>query len=251
MGIIFYDFPSKVVNDNTWNPNTWKIRYALNYKKIPYTRELVEYAHIEKVCKEKGIPPTNTDETALYHYTLPSIYDTSTGTGVSDSFRIAKYLDQAYPDTPNVIPPGTEALQIAWLQSMSPYLSAMWQFAVPGTLELIDHPESHEYFYTSRNKMFGKDLKSLRPKGEAWEGAMKNLEEGFEGLDKSMLKSGSPFFLGETVSFVDFAVAGLVKWLQITVGGKDSKEWQRIATWSEGRWVQRLEALEKYENPQV
>lgn len=43
-------------------------------------------------------------------YTLPAIYDPSTGTGVADSFEIARYLDKQYPTTPTVIPAGTEAL---------------------------------------------------------------------------------------------------------------------------------------------
>lgn len=47
-------------------------------------------------------------------YTLPIIYDPSTDRVVADSLEIAKYLDEQYPETPNVIPPGTDALQAMW-----------------------------------------------------------------------------------------------------------------------------------------
>ncbi|KAF8633110.1 hypothetical protein AX15_001493 [Amanita polypyramis BW_CC] len=249
MTIIFYDFPSKNV-DGPWNPNTWKTRYTLNYKGIPYKTELVEYVDIEKLCKEKGIPPSSTDKGAMYHYSLPSILDTSTGTGVSESHRIAEYLDKAYPDTPKVIPPGTEALQAAWIESIMPHLSALWQFTVPRTLDIIDHPESNEYFYRTRCIMLGKDLKQWKLEGSEWEAAIKDLQKGLDGLDQKLVKSGGPYVMGKTVSFADFTLAGWFKWLQICVGGKNSKEWQLIASWNEGRWAKRLEDLERYEKPQ-
>ncbi|KAK2464960.1 hypothetical protein APHAL10511_003036 [Amanita phalloides] len=247
MTIIFYDFQLGTA-DAPWNPNTWKVRYTLNYKGLPFRTERLQYVDIEKTCKEKGIPPSNPD--GEIKYTLPSIFDTSTGTGVSESHRIAAYLDETYPDTPKVIPAGTEALQTAWIAAIRPNLSAMWQFSLPGTLNILDHPESNDYFYRTRSVIFGKDLHEMRPQGEvAWDAAMKDLEKGFNVIDQWILKSGGPYVMGKTVSFADFVVAGWLNWLQATVG-KDSREWQLIGTWNAGRWDKRLEQLAKYSNPQ-
>ncbi|KAF8346359.1 hypothetical protein F5887DRAFT_108851 [Amanita rubescens] len=242
MTIIFYDFPSKTVNA-PWNPNTWKVRYTLNYKGIPFKTELLEYVDIEKVLKAKGVPPS-TDK-----YTLPSIFDTSTGIGVSESHRIAEYLDKTYPDTPKVIPPGTEVLQTTWIEAIKPQLGALWQFSIPGTLNIIDHPASRDYFYRTRSAIFGKDLNNMKPKGEAWDAAMKELEKGFNTIDQWISKSGGPYVMGTNPTFADFVLAGWLKWTEVAVG-KNSKEWQLIVSWNEGRWAKRLAQLAKYENPQ-
>ena len=221
----------------------------MNYKGIPYKTEWVEYVDIEKVLKKNGVPPATTDENAPFKYTLPAILDTSTGVGASESFRIAEYLDKTYPDTPKVLPLGTEAFQIAWIDALKPHLNAMWQFTLPGTLDIIDHPASNEYFYRTRTAMFG-DIKKMKPEGAAREAGLKDLQKDLDELDQKLVKSGGPYVMGKTVSFADFALAGWLKWLKFSIGGKDTKEWQLIVSWNEGRWGKRLEALEKYDNPQ-
>ena len=225
-------------------------RYALNYKGIPFKTEYVKHIELEKVMKEKGIPPSsNLHPTATYKYALPSIFDTSTGVGVSESHHIAEYLDKTYPDTPKVIPPGTEVLQTAWIEAVMTNFGALWQFSMPKTLNLIVDDESREYFHRTRTFMFGKDLNDLTPKGEAWGTAIKELEKGFNAIDQWILKSGGPYVMGDIPSFADFVLAGFLKWTEAGVG-KDSKEWQLISSWNEGRWAKRLEQLAKYENPQ-
>ena len=38
-------------------------------------------------------------------YTVPVIYDPATKRVIKDSFEIAKYLDEQYPDRPTLLPP--------------------------------------------------------------------------------------------------------------------------------------------------
>lgn len=47
------------------------------------------------------------------YYSLPVIQDPNTGEEkiISDSARIAEYLDSTYPDTPKIVPVGTYTLQ--------------------------------------------------------------------------------------------------------------------------------------------
>ncbi|KAK2461091.1 hypothetical protein APHAL10511_006870 [Amanita phalloides] len=244
MTILFYDIASKV---GAHNPNAWKARFTLNYKGIPYKTQWTQYVDIEKVSREKGIPPSDAPhpETGGIFYTLPAIFDESTGVGVSDSHKIAEYLDKNYPDTPKVIIPGTEALQIAFTKSFMPHLSAMWQFVLPANIEALDHQESKEYFYKTRSSRFGADIKTMNPTGAAREEAFNDLKDGLDKIDQLLLKSKGPYVMGETVSFADFAVGGWLKWMQILFG-KDSEEWKRVSSWNEGRWGERLERLDKY-----
>jgi glutathione S-transferase len=62
------------------------------------------------LCKKIGAEHTSLKGDQP-HYTLPVIYDPNTNTAVSDSYNIAKYLDEHYPDTPTAIPRGTEVFQ--------------------------------------------------------------------------------------------------------------------------------------------
>ncbi|KAE9402968.1 hypothetical protein BT96DRAFT_956119 [Gymnopus androsaceus JB14] len=118
--ITFYNFAGRI-KGVPWNPNVWKIRYALNYKGIAYKTVWLEYPDIEL--------PT------VHH---PSHYDNSTGTA------IAEYLDKTYPSTPRLIPQGTHALQGAFRDAF--YLNAEYyeqtrcaDMGVP-TLEVLRVP---------------------------------------------------------------------------------------------------------------
>jgi hypothetical protein len=70
-------------------------RYVLNYKNLPYKTVAAELIELESELKKHGVPPSGTKPDATALYTSPSIVDVSTGTAVSDSYKIAEYLDKA------------------------------------------------------------------------------------------------------------------------------------------------------------
>jgi len=47
---VLYDIPGK--EGKCWSPNTWKIRAALNYKKVDYKTEWIEFPDIAPKLKE-------------------------------------------------------------------------------------------------------------------------------------------------------------------------------------------------------
>lgn len=110
--IVFYDLASKV-KGLSWSSSTWKIRFTLNYKRLPYKTVFVEFPEIARVSQEIGARSTGTWPDGSPKYTVPAIYDPSTKTTVAESITIARYLDETYPDTPRVIPEGTEAFHAA------------------------------------------------------------------------------------------------------------------------------------------
>ncbi|THU99187.1 hypothetical protein K435DRAFT_795080 [Dendrothele bispora CBS 962.96] len=57
--ILFDDIPSKSDTGILWSPNTWKVRYILNYKRIPYQTVMLGYPDIEPTMKKVG----NTNQT--------------------------------------------------------------------------------------------------------------------------------------------------------------------------------------------
>lgn len=77
---------------------------------MAYTTVWIEYPDIEALYKKLGAEPYEMHNGKPY-YCLPVIQDPKTGAVISDSTRIAYYLDSTYPDTPKLIPAGTHVLQ--------------------------------------------------------------------------------------------------------------------------------------------
>ncbi|KAF4617880.1 hypothetical protein D9613_006292 [Agrocybe pediades] len=84
MTITFYDIPSDCVG--AWSSNTWKTRFCLNYKGIPYNTVWVEYPDIEELSKKLGLKPTGKAfwDASKDYYSLPAIHDPSTGVYISE-----------------------------------------------------------------------------------------------------------------------------------------------------------------------
>jgi len=244
--IIFYDIPSAPGKPvKTWGPNTWKTRYTLNYKGLPYKTEWVEYPDIEALCKRLGAPPTGKKPDGRDQYTLPVIYDPSTKKAVADSLAIAKYLDSTYPDTPQVVPPGLDAFQAVFLDSI------VGLVVLPGLLILLSRiagylgPQSAEYFRTTREERFGAKLEDMN-KPEQWEA----LEQGFGKVKDYILANGEGkdlVLLGNKskITFSDIQIASVLIWLK-TLMGENSEDWKRVAGFQDGFWLKFMKQFEQF-----
>lgn len=221
------------------------IRYVLNYKKLPYKTVPLEYPDLEGEFKKLGIPPSGTKADGSPLYTSPSLTDDATGAKISDSYKIAEYLDKAYPNTPKVIPPGTEALQQAFYDQFWQLVSPLWPLYLPRIPSVILNPPSAEYFTATRSVVFGKPLADVEPKGAENAEGWKKIQAAFDTLNGWLSKSGGPYFMGDTPTFADFTVGGLLHGLKICFG-ENSQEWKNIASWNNGRWKELVDSLDKY-----
>jgi hypothetical protein len=70
----------------------------------------VEFADVQAINKQIGANPTTQYPDGAPRYTLPTIHDLNTGRIVSESYAIARYLDEQYTDRP-VLTKATEADQ--------------------------------------------------------------------------------------------------------------------------------------------
>ncbi|TFK32249.1 hypothetical protein BDQ12DRAFT_739525 [Crucibulum laeve] len=241
--ITFYDFASTLPGI-TFNPNTWKTRYSLNYKQIPYKTEWLEYSEIESVYKKLGIAPSAKKPDGSDFYTLPAIYDTSTNTGVSESLAIAAYLDKAYPAKPMLLPVGTEALQAAFVDAFSSKFGTSFRLFIPPVLEIL-HPSSVDFFIRSRTAAIGKPFLDTLPVGAEREAELKKFEAGLSAVDGWYQKNGGgPFIMGDTPSFADFVVGGFLGCGNAMAN--HIPEWNDVLERDDGRWKKLGEALEKY-----
>ncbi|KAL1950704.1 hypothetical protein VTO73DRAFT_5828 [Trametes versicolor] len=247
--IIFYDIPSQGTAVKAWSPNTWKTRYALNIKGIPYKTVWVEYPDIESVMRKIGALPTETNANGTPHYTLPAIYDPNTKTALAESALIARYLDKTYPDTPRLIPEGTAALHAAFTQAFRAVLTKdLMPITIPATADHLP-PRSEAYFRATREVFFGGPLQELAPPGPKREKHWAEVKKAFgtyaqwlhaDGVDK-------PFILGDKIGYADVTIASFAVWIRIVLG-EDSKEWTDLKTWDGGRWATYMDTFKQYED---
>ncbi|KAF9039154.1 hypothetical protein BJ165DRAFT_1352265 [Panaeolus papilionaceus] len=243
--IIFYDIPSTLPG-SAWTPNTWKTRYTLNYKGIPYKTEWIEYPDIEAHCKALSISPTMKKEDGSDYYTLPAIWDTSTGAKVSDSFAILQYLEKTYPERPTLFPDNTKALHFVFQVALrSTDISAVVPFLIPAEGAKLN-PRSKEYFYRTRSERFGKPLEDTTPTGEEGEKQWAKFKAGLDTINDwyEMTDDGGPFMMGNKLGWSDVFLASQLTWAKVVWQGEP--QWQEISSWNGGRWAKLLEAMKPY-----
>ncbi|KAF5348514.1 hypothetical protein D9756_009567 [Leucocoprinus leucothites] len=228
-----------------WSPNPWKARYVLNLKKLPYQTVYVDFEDIDRVIREAGIPPSHHNADGKPMHTVPSIIDDATGAAVTDSYKIAEYLDKQYPDTPRAFPVGTEALQGAFYRYYNDNIRELSLLLVPSVPDILRKEASLEYFYRSRLASFGKPVDQIRPVGEELEKLWEKLHAVHDTLEGWYTKSSGSFLVGDTPSFGDFTLAGRLQAMKI-VHGEDSEDWKKLSTVNNGRWAKLLKDLEKY-----
>jgi len=246
--IIFYDIPFAEPGV-CWSPSTWKARYCLNYKGLPYRTEWVEYPDIEALCLKIGAAPGGfKDDGVTPEFTLPVIYDPTTNRAISESFEIAVYLDVTYPSTPRVIPPGMQGLQFAFLRYASNRIGPhLWPFVLHAVFLKLPPGRSQEFYRRTREESEGgKRLEDFAPRGEVGTLEWKALEDGFMFVGRTYewaaKETGGQFIFGEHPTFGDFVIAGMLQWCKEGFG-PDSREWSEISSWHNGRWEMLLNNL--------
>ncbi|KAK0457217.1 uncharacterized protein EV420DRAFT_1549441 [Desarmillaria tabescens] len=242
--ITFYDIPSKLPI-NAYSPNTWKARYALNFKGIPYHTEWVEFPDIEGLYKKFNIQASSTQQDGVTpYYTVPLLHDSSTGAIISESAAIVEYLETTYPDTPRLIPPGTKALHAAFTSAFEPQIMAIVPFSIPAVNAILN-PRSEAFFRKTREESFGMTIEDMGPLGELKEKQLALLKHDLGKVDKWMTE-GDAFVMGETPTFADVTMCAWMLFLRIILG-EDSPEWKGLSTWHGGRWGRLVKSFEKYE----
>ncbi|KAK0185503.1 hypothetical protein F5146DRAFT_1005487 [Armillaria mellea] len=204
------------------SPNTWKVRYALNYKGIPYHMEWVEYPDIEGLYKSFGMQASATKKDCMTpYYTLPVLHDPSIGAIISESAAIVEYFGVTYPDTPQLIPPGTRALHTAFTAAFESQMKVIGPFLTPA-VNVILSPRSQVFHRKTREESSGVPIEDMILWGEHTTSQLVLVKDDLGKVDKWMMKRHT-FVMGETPTFVDFTMSGWIFFLWIRLR-EDSPE---------------------------
>ena len=213
MTIIFHDLigtdPSR-----PFSPHCWKVALALAHKGLPFERKNVCFTKVPEV--EGGVSKI-----------VPVIRD---GTKVvADSFLIADYLEQTYPDRPSLFGgDGGQAMARfieAW--SNSTLHTALAGIAMKDIHDALE-PEDQAYFRQSREARMGKTLEQIVEDREA---AIAGFSTKLMPL-RLMLKS-QPWIGGSSPLFADYIVFGALQWVRLTSAAKLLEEGDLVFDWFE------------------
>ncbi|MEP0519187.1 MAG: glutathione S-transferase N-terminal domain-containing protein [Hyphomicrobiales bacterium] len=192
MSLILYDLCG-ADHARRFSPYCWRIKRALQYKGLVYETVPVPFKDISRIegNTNKTLPLLRIGEMV-----------------VSDSFTIAEYLDDQFPDTPLLFK-GDDARALsrfveAWTYSaLHPGIVRM---VVKDIHDILDE-ENQVYFRQTRELALKTTLEMAHAEREQHKQVFhKNL------LTLDLMLRKQPYIGGQRPSFADFIVYGSLKW---------------------------------------
>ncbi|VDC01290.1 unnamed protein product [Peniophora sp. CBMAI 1063] len=245
--IVLYDTVGTKMPDKAWSPNVFKIRFALNYKQLPYRTEWVETVDVRATAQRIGAPPTGKKRDGTLIYTVPIIFCTHCNQHVSNSLDIAIHLDRAFPEKPRLFAPGLadEALVRAWDDQWNQLVGPHF-FTIGGARTHAQlPPRAAAFFRKTREGIFKMSLEE-QTSPERVQASWAALRKGLSRMAKYTPPGETYFAGGDTPTYPDCVMAAYLVWMK-RMFGRDSPEWREIESFDQGRWARLMVAFEQWE----
>ncbi|MDC0745689.1 glutathione S-transferase N-terminal domain-containing protein [Polyangium mundeleinium] len=198
MTILLYDLVAQ--GDRRPSPFCFRTKLALAHKRLAFETAPVAMTDIQAL--EGGA-----------FKTVPILKDGAHVVG--DSWAIADYLDQAYPDRPPLFHSPEERglcrFLDAWLYTS--VLLPIVRFYVKDIHDLLLEKD-HAYFRASREARLGCTLEEAAAGREA---RLDVMRAGFDPARLTLTHQGQPFLSGQNPGYADFMLAGVLLWVE-TIG---------------------------------
>ncbi|MCR9178065.1 MAG: glutathione S-transferase family protein [Alphaproteobacteria bacterium] len=195
MTIILYDLCGK--NGKRFSPFGWRTRMALAHKGLEHHVELVKFTEKSKVeFSGQKLVPVLKDEDNV----------------VSDSFAIAEYLEDAYPDRPSLFG-SSEGRGMAKAINNFVDMTIMVHMGNMIVADVSGHvdPACLDYFTSSREARFGKPLPEVQVGRDDRVVAFRKTLEPIRRVVQDQ-----PFIGGDRPTYADFPLFGVLQWARCT-----------------------------------
>jgi glutathione S-transferase len=202
-----------------FSPYAWRIRMALLHKGLEF--EVLPWRFSDRSATA-----------ASGHITVPVIRDGEQWIG--DSWEIAHYLDEQYPERPTLIA-GLQGEALARLVSAvcrTQVFPAAAPIVVYQVYTILD-PESQIYFRESREKRFGKSLEELHASETTGRAGLAAVLTPFEEV-----LGACNYLSGDAPAYADYLLFGVLKWMDIVSTYPPLDLHSAV-----GRWFTRVQGL--------
>jgi len=192
MAIKLYDLAGAEI-ERRFSPFCWRTKLALAHKGLEFETIPWRYADKPKIA-------------FAHSERVPVIVDGARS--VADSWAIACYLEDAYPERPSLFGGSGARAGARFINSWADVIlnAALSRLLV---LDILDHLEEGDraYFRESREKRFGMTLEAFAADCEKNLAALRN---ALEPLRTTL--AAQPFIGGETPLYTDYIVFGSLQW---------------------------------------
>lgn len=195
MTILFYDLVGSDAA-RPFSPHCWKVAFALAHKGLPFQSLPVRFHNMKSV--EDGAATT-----------LPLIRDGDRL--VVDSFDIAVYLEETYPDLPTLFggEGGKAAARFIERWAISALHSYLGKAVVMDIHDRLD-AQDQVHFRKTREARFGGKLEDI-PLGR--EERLAGFQAKLEPIRATL--TYQPFLGGDAPLFTDYIVASAFQWVRV------------------------------------
>lgn len=212
MTYVLYELAGK--DDHKFSPYCWHSRMALAHKGLAFESRATGFTDIPGVCggQHKTVPILEMGEKSI-----------------CDSWAIADYLEETYPDRPALFsgPEGRNfaAFVFDWTNKV-----LFPQIAPCVMLDIHDqlYPRDQAYFRESREARIGKTLEAFQ------EGRDERIEKFGSHLGPlRQALENSPFLCGEKPMYADYVAFGAFQWARTSSPFKLLRENDSVSAWFE------------------
>ncbi|AXV14905.1 beta-aryl ether-cleaving protein [Neorhizobium sp. SOG26] len=197
-----------------FSPHCWKVVLALHHKGLDFVERPSPFTKISEI--EGG-----------FSRTVPILRDGNEL--IRDSFTIALYLEDTYPDRPTLFGgEGGRALsRFVERFTQTVVHPAISQFALPDIHDMLGETDQ-VYFRASREKMMGKSLEEIRADRDAAVGSFAAKLDPVRHTFRYQ-----PYLGGEGPLFADYILFGALQWMRITTGAQVLTHDDPVQAWFE------------------
>ena len=194
MAITLYELVGR--DDLRFSPYCWRTRFALAHKGLDFDTVPVRFADKQAIAfsGQERVPVIRDGDRA-----------------VADSWAIACYLDDAYPDLPRLFANARERAMARFVNSWSDLQvnPAFILLVVRDVYDNIDERD-REYFLETREKRFGTTLDALHAaRDERLPGARAAL------APVRAVLADQPYIAGDEPGYADYVLMGTCQWIRI------------------------------------
>jgi len=195
-----------------FGPFCWRTRMSLLHKGLDFTSEPWRFLEKDTIA-DSG------------HTTVPVINDA--GQWVGDSWNIAKYLDEKYPEKPTLMNGAEGEAHALLVQELCASLvfPAVIPIAAYPVSKILDE-ENQAYFIKTREAAFGKKLSEINVDQDTGKA---NLEKALSPFN-NMLKS-KQFIGGDAPSYADYVLFGVLKWADVVSSYRPINDSSAVGEW--------------------
>lgn len=209
--ITLYDLAG--AEDRRFSPHCWRTKMALAHKGLDFDARPTLFTEIQTICGGG-------------QKTVPVIEDGDAT--VADSWAIAQYLEETYPDRPSLF--GGQPTLCLFIQSWAasrihPLLVRLIVF------DIFDHldPADQDYFRETREKRFGEKLEAIQAAGRN-----DTLPTFRAALDPLRLTLHAQDYLGgETPNYADYLIFSSLQWARTSSAFKILEDDDPVLPWFE------------------